>query len=262
MTPDDTGRDALIGSTGFVGGNLRRQRSFGSLFHSANIDEIRGRRFHKVICAAPGAEKWKANLDPESDRAGVESLWEPLQSVEADEFILISTIDVYPDPVEVDEDTEIDIERCTPYGRHRLELERRVADRFRSLVVRLPGLFGPGLKKNALYDLLHDHRLTAIDSRARYQFYDVTRLADDLETARRAGLSLVNLATEPVAIEQVARDIFGVQLAPRAEMSPARYDFRTRYAELLGGSGWYLRSKAEILELIRAWVHRERENTS
>ncbi len=237
MTPDDTGRDALIGSTGFVGGNLRRQRSFGSLFHSANIDEIRGRRFHKVICAAPGAEKWKANLDPESDRAGVESLWEPLQSVEADEFILISTIDVYPDPVEVDEDTEIDIERCTPYGRHRLELERRVADRFRSLVVRLPGLFGPGLKKNALYDLLHDHRLTAIDSRARYQFYDVT-------------------------IEQVARDIFGVQLAPRAEMSPARYDFRTRYAELLGGSGWYLRSKAEILELIRAWVHRERENTS
>ena len=251
--------DALIGSTGFVGSNLRRMSSFGSLFNSTNIDGIRGRKFRRLVSAAPGAEKWKANLDPASDRAAVEKLWHSLESVEAGKVILISTVDVYPHPVGVDENSEIDMERCSPYGRHRLELERKVADRFDALIVRLPGLFGPGLRKNALYDLLNDHRVPAIDSGAIYQFYDITRLAGDLELAERANLALLNVATEPIGIDLVAREVFDTPLVSGENPIPARYDFRTLHAEFFGGRDGYLQSSNAILEEIREWVRSERK---
>lgn len=254
--------DALIGSTGFVGSNLRRSSSFGSLFNSTNVGEIRGRSFRRLVCAAPGAEKWKANLDPAGDRAAVEKLWRSLESVEAKKLILISTVDVYPEPAGVDENSEIDIERCSPYGRHRLELERKVADRFDALILRLPGLFGPGLRKNALHDLLNDHRVFAIDSRAVYQFYDVTRLAHDLELAEHANLTLLNVATEPIGIDRVAREVFDVALGSGENPTPARYDFLTTHAELFGGRDGYLQSSDVILEAIREWVRSEREANS
>ena len=257
LQSDET--DALIGNTGFVGSNLLRTSSFGSLFNSTNVDEIRGRKFRKLVCAAPGSEKWKANLDPASDRAAVEKLWHSLESVRAEKLVLISTVDVYPYPVGVDENSDIDIERCSPYGRHRLELERKVADRFEALIVRLPGLFGPGLRKNALYDLLNDHRVSAIDSRAVYQFYDVTRLAHDLELAERANLGLLNVATEPIGIDRVARDVFDVAVARGENPIPARYDFRSKHAELFGGRDGYLQGSNAVLEEIREWVLGERE---
>jgi len=229
------------------------------LFNSTNIHEIGGRRFRKLVCAAPGAEKWKANADPESDRAAIEKLWDSLESVEAEKLILMSTVDVYPDPVGVDENTSIDIGRCSPYGRHRLELERRVADRFDALIVRLPGLFGSWLRKNALYDLLNHHRVFAIDARAVYQFYDVTRLSRDIESAEQANLALLNVATEPIGIDRVARDVFGVTLASGENAVPARYDFRTIHDSLFGGHDGYLQSSDAILEAIREWVRSERE---
>jgi hypothetical protein len=249
--------DALIGSTGFVGGNLLRQREFGATFSSSNIQEIRGKKFRTLICAAPGAEKWKANRDPETDRASVNSLWESLQGVAADKLILISTVDVYPSPVDVFEETPIDPAECTPYGRHRLELEQRVSEGFSSMIVRLPGLFGPGLKKNALFDLLNDHLVDAIDSRAVYQFYDVRRLAKDLERFEGADLSLVNVATEPIAIDSVAHEIFGRTLAARSEGTPPRYDFKSRHASLLGGDNGYLQSAEAVLAEMRDWVANE-----
>jgi nucleoside-diphosphate-sugar epimerase len=249
--------DALIGSTGFVGGNLLLQREFGSAYNSSNVGEIRGKKFRTVICAAPGAEKWKANRDPDSDEASVNRLWDSLQSLEADKVILISTVDVYPNPVDVFEETPIDPAECTAYGRHRLELEQKVAEAFNALIVRLPGLFGPGLKKNALFDLLNDHLVYAIDSRAVYQFYDVRRLANDLGRFEAAELSLVNVATEPIAIDSIAHAIFGRTLSPRTEGTAPRYDFRSRHASLLGGENGYLQSAEAVLAEMRDWVASE-----
>jgi hypothetical protein len=249
--------DALIGSTGFVGGNLLRQREFASAYNSSDIDQIHGKQFRTLICAAPSAEKWKANRDPESDHASVMRLWGSLESVEAQKVILVSTVDVYPNPVDVFEETPIDPAECTPYGRHRLELEQKVSEAFNSMIVRLPGLFGPGLKKNALYDLLNDHLVDAIDPRAVYQFYDVRRLSSDLERFEAADLSLINVATAPIAIDAVAHGIFGRTLSPRTEGTGARYDFRTRHASLLGGENGYLQSAEAVLAEMRDWVANE-----
>jgi hypothetical protein len=72
MTPH--GPSCLIGSTGFIGGNLLRQVPFDQTCHSANIAAIRGRRFDLVVCAGIRAVKWWADRHREEDRAQIDPL--------------------------------------------------------------------------------------------------------------------------------------------------------------------------------------------
>jgi len=248
--------DALIGATGLVGGTLLRRRRFAALYRSTDIASIAGRRFDTIWCAGAPAEKWKANQDPAADRANLRRLADALLAAEARRVVLISTVDVYGSTVGVTEDVEP--VGATPYGRHRLELERVIADRFPTLVVRLPALFGRGLKKNALVDLLHGNQLERIDCRARFQFYDLERLADDVDTAAAAGLRLVHFATEPLAIGTIARAAFGIEFGNCLEGKPPAYDFRTRHAAAFGRDGPYLATAAEVLAGIGAFVDAER----
>jgi nucleoside-diphosphate-sugar epimerase len=76
---------------------------------------------------------------------GIRRLMDCLGNVQADHFTLISTVDVYRDPVGLTELDPPPTEGLHPYGKHRLALEAFVADRFSShAIVRLPALFGTG----------------------------------------------------------------------------------------------------------------------
>jgi nucleoside-diphosphate-sugar epimerase len=248
---------ALIGGTGLVGGTLLRSRRFDAVYRSTDIGEIAGRRFDHVICAGAPAEKWRANQDPAADWQNLERLVEPLSKSRIGKLVLISTVDVYGTPLGV---TECDAPSgATPYGRHRLELERILASRFSTLVVRLPALFGPGLKKNAVYDLLHGNQVERIDDRGSFQFYDLSRLSSDLEVAEAAGLSLVHFATQPVTIRQVAREAFGVDFSNRLEAAPTSYDVRSVHAPTFGGSAGYVADAAAVLAGMRSFVAAERK---
>ncbi len=247
---------ALIGHTGFVGGNLQQQAPFDALYNSANIEEIAGRSFDLVVCAGAPAAKWKANREPEADRACLGRLRDALARTAVRQVVLISTVDVFGRTEGADE--EAAPTGATPYGQHRLELEQFVAGRFDTLVVRLPALFGPGLKKNAVYDLLHDNEVGKIDSRGRFQFYDVRRLWADVEVARRAGLKLVHFATEPATVAEVARTAFGFVFSNELRCPPARYDFRSRHAHLYRGAGGYLLAKGQVLAALADYVASER----
>ena len=133
--------DALIGHTGFVGGNLAAQHRFDATFNSKNIESIRGRRFRRVVVSAMPAEMWVANRDPDGDRAALERLWANLSRCEAEEVAVISTVAVYPTPIAVDEDTLIDSTFATTYGRNRRALEVCVRRHFpRAVAVRLRGV--------------------------------------------------------------------------------------------------------------------------
>jgi len=69
----------------------------------------------------------------------------------------------------------------------------------------------------------------------------------------------VNFATEPVAVHEVAKEGFGMEFDNRPpESNPARYDFRSRFAEEFGGSGGYLQTKAQVLAGIAAFVKAQR----
>ena len=69
--------------------------------------------------------------------------------------------------------------------------------------MRLPGLFGPGLKKNLVFDLLHQPHERFAHSDSTFQFYDVRDLWGHVLQAQNAGLSLVHLTTEPLSAADV-----------------------------------------------------------
>lgn len=247
--------DALIGYTGFVGSTLLKQRAFDALYRSTNIAEVAGGRFGTVVCAAAPAQKWIANREPAADKAKLEGLMHHLGKIECETFVLVSTVDVFPQPEGVDEDTSVDEQALQPYGLHRRQLETFVERRFRRhLIVRLPGLVGPGLRKNAVYDLKHDNNVAAIDSRAVYQFYPMANLWFDLEIALRAQLPLLHLTAAPLSMAEVAREGFARTFERHVSPSPARYDMRSLHAALFGGGDGYQYGRRESLLAIRAYA--------
>ena len=147
---------ALVGYTGFVGSNLYASGEFDAGFNSKNIQEAFGLEPELLVYAGLRAEKYLANRFPQKDLALIEEAERNLERIRPEKLVLISTVDVYPDPVEVDEDTLIRPEGLSPYGADRFLLEEWVRGNFpEALIVRLPGLFGKNLKKNFLYDYLH-----------------------------------------------------------------------------------------------------------
>jgi nucleoside-diphosphate-sugar epimerase len=247
----------LIGHTGFVGSNLARQTRFDATFNSSNIESIAGQEFDLLVIAGVRAEKWLANANPEQDKAGIDRLLNALTTVRARQLILISTVDVFSRPIDVDESTPVKTSGLHAYGTHRYDLEQTLAGRFETLVARLPGLYGQGIKKNVIHDFLKNHETEKIDSRGVFQFYGLHRLWSDLEAAMKHRLHLLHLPTEPVSVGEVARFAFGREFMNHVAQTPARYDVRTRHAALLGGVGDYLESKAAELEGIRLFVDHE-----
>src|SRR6266404_4607236 len=151
---------ALIGHTGTVGGSLLDATSFTDLYNSANVAALAGRGYDLMVCSGAPASKWKANQDPAADLANLQALMTALNEVSVEQFILISTVDVFARPVQVDEASPVRSMDVDPYGRHRRLLEEFVQARFSgAMIVRLPGLFGKRLKKNFIYDLLHGNAL-------------------------------------------------------------------------------------------------------
>lgn len=254
------GSSALIGYTGFVGGTLLGSGGFDQLFNSSNVQEMAGRSYDLVVCAGVSAVKWLANKDPDSDRAGIARLTDALERVEAREFILVSTIDVYPDPsAGVDESALVDPSMNHAYGAHRYQLEEWVRSRFPLVrIVRLPALFGKGLRKNALYDLINANATDLINPASEFQWYPVRRLREDIERMREADLRLVNLFGAPVAMREIVDAFFpNAQTGTAREPAP-RYDIRTRNAEMFGGTGSYVLDQALTLGEMARFVAAER----
>ena len=257
----DASNDALIGFNGFVGSVLLGQRSFGSRFNSKNINQIEQQSFDTVVCCAAPAQKWLANQQPDLDSANIERLMSHLKRVSCRRFVLISTVDVFQRPYGVTEQDRVEETGLHAYGLHRRLLEKFVADQFAThLIVRLPGLVGPGLKKNVLYDFLHNNELHKIDSRTVLQFYPMVNLWFDLKVALDAGLSLLHLTAEPLSVADIARHVFGREFAQVVTDTPANYDLCTSHAELFGSAGTYQYSRRESIQAIRAYVQFEQRS--
>lgn len=250
--------NALIGFSGFVGSTLLKQARFESIYRSTNIFDIEGMSFDTVICAGAPAQKWIANQEPEADRQNIDGLIAHLKTIQCKTFILISSIDVFKNPIGVDEDTPVDESGLHAYGLHRRRLEKFVESHFTNhLIVRLPGLVGPGLRKNIVFDFLNGNNLHAIDSRGVFQFYPMVNLWYDIQAALSAGLKLVHLASEQISVADVSKQGFGNPFNQVLANSPVSYDMRTRHAQIFGASGDYQYSAREIIQAIRAYAQSE-----
>lgn len=256
-------KDALLGFSGFVGSTLLRQRTFDGLFRSSNIEDVNQQDYDLVVCAAAPAKKWLANKEPEKDKAGIDRLCTALASMKCKRFVLISTVDVFRDAQGVDEDTNIEEEALAPYGLHRRQLERFVESSFPSHhIIRLSGLVGPGLTKNAIFDFAHNNNVDQIDSRHIMQFYPMVNLWTDLKAILASGERIVHLAGPPVSLQTVAEEGFGLKFVNELDRPVARYDMKTKHARMLGGPPGYACSEREALLAIRSYAQAERVNSN
>ena len=148
----------LVGYTGFVGSNLYNQYKFDKVFNSKNINDAFGTNPNLCVYAGIRAEKFRADKFPENDLAHINEAILIIEKINPKQLVLISTVDVIP-PTQsgaVFEDTVYSTDSLTPYGKNRLHLESEIRSRYpNSLIVRLPALFGNGLKKNFIYDIIN-----------------------------------------------------------------------------------------------------------
>ena len=251
-------KNALIGYTGFVGSTLLKQTHFDALYRSTNIAEIRNQSFNQVICAGAPAQKWLANKNPSEDLLKINTLIDHLKTIHCEQFILISTVDVFSNPTQVNEDSQVSESNLQAYGLHRRYLEKFVEEQFPNhLIIRLPGLVGPNLKKNIIFDFLNDNNTSLIESRNIFQFYPMINLWFDIQTALKSNIKLLHLTAEPLSVKEVAAMGFGYPFDNILNNKIITYDFQTKYAPLFGKKTNYQYSKKETIQAIRAYAQSE-----
>ena len=210
--------DAIVGATGFVGGTIARHCAGARLFNSKNIADIRGCAFDVVYAAGAPAVKWLANKDPAADAQVLEVLRGHLATITCNWFVLISTIDT-------------ETETSGAYGAHRKQLESWAQQQFpgRCTVFRLPALFGMGLKKNALYDLLNNNQVEAIKVNHIFQWYDMRDLWTDLKAALASRAPFLQAYSEPILFADIVQHVFPERwdsLRSQTTETPVVYDFK------------------------------------
>ena len=240
--------NALIGYTGFVGSHLI---SSGMEFYNrANLTTIEGNHFGRLYISALPAEKWKANKDPEQDRENMTTLMRSLERVTSDCVILISTIDVYEMSLPQDEFPDLcpNIYATHPYGKHRREFEEWCMRTFKNVFIfRLPALFGHGLKKNALYDLMTNNQTDKLRGEWLFQWYDMKWLSADIEKHIAKGHHLVNLVTPPVHLSTIQSVFFPDTPIQMASETTVRYHFTSLYG--------YSHSLEDVIQNMTVFLH-------
>lgn len=252
-------RTALIGYTGFVGGNIDKQHKFDDRYNSSNISEISGKEYDLVVSAANRAEMWRINQEPEKDLSEINEFISHIRQAKIGKLVLISTVGIYRNPNGANEDTPIETDGLTPYGLNRYHLEQFCRENFDTTIIRLPGLFGDGLKKNVIFDLLHDNNIEKIHKDGVYQYYNLDNIWKDINIALNNDINLLNLAAEPVSTSEVAQYAFGLDFtnAPH-DVKPAYWDMHSKYADLFNGEGNYLYTKQQELDDIKKFVNKQR----
>jgi hypothetical protein len=202
------------------------------VYTSQTIESIRGKAYETIYCAGIPAEKWKANQNPEADRATIEQLKSHLEHVTCRRFVLISTVDVYDASFPQDEEPDCcpNAYATHPYGRHRREFEVWCKATFPDVYIfRLPALFGHGLKKNALYDLIHNNQVSKLRSHWSFQWYWLGWLVADIATHVEKGHRVVNLMTPPVRLGLIQTLFFPASPLSSEPDCPVNYRIGSRY---------------------------------
>ncbi|MTI46629.1 MAG: NAD(P)-dependent oxidoreductase [Firmicutes bacterium] len=247
--------NGLIGYTGFVGGNLDKQFRFDIRYNSSNIDEIQGEDFNILVCAGVSGTKWIANKYPNEDLQKINNLLNNLSKVSCKKMILISTVDVYVEPNNADENTNIRIDGLHPYGKNRVKVERFIQNSFENVsIIRLPAIYGEGLKKNFVFDLLNNHCLEWTHRDSVFQYYHLKNLWKDIRVVIEKNIPIINFNSEPVSAKELAKECFEVDFENVTERLPLNYDIRSIHSNLFNEGSNYMYSKNQVFEEMRKFI--------
>tara|TARA_B100000989_G_C19516244_1_gene461786 strand:- start:946 stop:1665 length:720 start_codon:yes stop_codon:yes gene_type:complete len=228
---------AIIGYTGLIGSNLLNQykKKFYAidLFNSKNINKLNKNKIYDVVfCAGLPAIKWIANKAPIKDKNNTQKLIKNLKKLNTKKILLISTIDV---------------NYKHSYGRNRKVLEKFVKKKFKnSYILRLPGVFGKGLKKNIIYDLLNKNNLNQIYLNDKFQWYDLEYLKKDIsEIFRKKRLGVNELYSTPIKNLEIIKFFNKVKINKKRS-NPISYSIKPK-------DGFY-KTKKFILGRIKKFI--------
>ena len=106
----------------------------------------------------------------------------------------------------------------------------------------------------AFYEKNDFNALAFTDSRAAYQFYCLDHLWADVSRAAAAGLTLLNITSEPMTAAEVYRAVKGTDFVNEIAPVPVRYDLRSRHCDVMGGKDGYIYAAADVLPELQRFV--------
>lgn len=221
----------IIGAKGFIGSAVTAEAINRNYAVTAvdldNDHEFKGTTYDLIINAAGNSRKF---IDDENPAQGfdlsVTSVFNLFQDFSARFFIHLSSGSVYPDegaPAKNMESTVLVPAEMTNYGFNKYLAEQVVRHYAENhLILRMGGFVGPGLKKNAVFDLLTGRSLF-VHPDSEFQYMDTRELAHSVFTLYEAGMlrnSILNLSSNgTISIREVAQ-IAGVHLPDGATTQP------------------------------------------
>jgi len=203
-------KNALIGYTGFIGSNLKKKIKNCEYYNSKNINRIISKNYETIYCSANDARIWYANQNPFEDLLKIIKFIKILKKVKCKKFILISSIEVYNKKTlnPYNEKSKISTSTKPNYGSNRFLLELLVRKIFLNfLIIRLPVVYGEGMKKNILYDLINNNNLSKINLDDVLQFYPVKFLFNDIQILIKKKINIINLSSAPISVNDVVKKI-------------------------------------------------------
>ena len=248
---------ALVGYSGFVGSNLLQFYHFDYFYNSKNFYEASNKTFDTLFFCGVPAVKWYANKNPEEDIETINNLKNILNTISVKKIILISTIDVYDEDTNSgkDEDYDCDWFLSSHYGRNRYLFEEYVKKTFDDYhIIRLPALFGKGLKKNIIYDLIHNNQIQNIPVQSSFQWYDLNWLKKDIDLVIENKIKVCNLFPEPLNTYEIV-SLFEYPLEKFDHTKKLSYNLKTKYSSLFSSNvNGYIRNKEEVLVSIQTFL--------
>jgi nucleoside-diphosphate-sugar epimerase len=186
----------ILGGRGLVGSAFARHCQRAGLAHvildRQNYAAYAGASCEIFVNANGNSRKLLAAREPLAEfDASVRSVRASLTDFRFRTYVHISSCDVYPDcstPATTRESIAPDPARQSPYGFHKHLAEQCVQHAAADwLIFRCGGFVGPGLKKNAIYDILHRGPLY-LDPSSELQFLHTDRAAETVWQLVQAGV--------------------------------------------------------------------------
>ncbi len=189
---------AVIGAKGWVGSVIYQELLRSSKYSVVgvtreNYSAMKEQDFDTIInCAMPSARFWAKNHQQEDFIETVKKTADLLYGWKFKKFVQISTVSA----------------RCqldTIYGRHKAAAEK-LCDFGDNLIVRLGALYGEGMKKGVLVDMLEGKKVF-VDKTSRYSFISTSFCASWVASnLDRKGITELG-GKNAVALEDVAKHI-------------------------------------------------------
>jgi nucleoside-diphosphate-sugar epimerase len=260
------GRCLVIGAAGFIGGNVSRHLQSKGIpvreaFRQTPLEQLADEVFDAVFFCAGNSRTYLSERDPLACLVeNVHAVYAYLTALRYRTWIQVSSVSVYPPNCpEKAEEIPLSAHEVSIYGMHKLLGERYVT-RFapRWVIVRPTSFFGPGLKKNLLFDLQAGKRDIYLTTDSLLDYIPVRTFADILLTlGQHAENEIVNVGS---GCSLTVKEILA--------MKPANYIYHDeRYHSDAGISFARLRryypqtlSQTELRDSVREFIHSPAES--